>query len=535
MRPAPRNQSKGIDEDDTDFAYDDLRLARRWKRRRLGFNPSCNPSRVRVPNKIIDNNGNNGVCKEDAVVFELVSCSSKVPEETIKYNNEDERKGEGHTGDNDYIGNENSGGGDGDFDPHYMMFLGKLKVYQKSYMLELPLNAEVSVFLKYEMDEGSCDGHKSDDLGAKEICPKTENTENQRILRSVSKRIKTESLEILKDVQGRKKFESPRTLRSGSRKESMKTMEHSCDVPRRKRTSEMAKKNIKAEVADPVFCRTNEGCFTRSRPNNSHSVNERHRTLLSCQTKAFKKNAKVEAAGPNHCKKKNARSTRRPSLDTPFSAKHDLSPKMKCDMVDESYLVYLNSLETDRQMKCDMVDATYLKFLNCLKKDGKDIVLIDESGKKVIYEEDVESESDLEVIAMDHDPFFGGNYTPFIVSKSYDSLMAEPLSSSQSEFREKLMNILRMPYNKKEHKDLWELVSYRKPKGRHREFRGGRERSCSLKSPGKSYLDHHKELAKKIDLAGRDHLKILNLLRGFIYWLQYCRYVCREVESLPLP
>lgn len=58
-----------------------------------------------------------------------------------------------------------------------------------------------------------------------------------------------------------------------------------------------------------------------------------------------------------------------------------------------------------------------------------------------------------------------------------------------AQFREKLLEILSMPYNQREYKELWHEITYRKPIKRHRELRG--RMIIYDAGPGKSYLDYY--------------------------------------------
>ena len=63
-------------------------------------------------------------------------------------------------------------------------------------------------------------------------------------------------------------------------------------------------------------------------------------------------------------------------------------------------------------------------------------------------------------------------------------------SQERSEFREKLMEILKRPFCEKEYENLLEEISNRKPVQRHKDLRG-RIKIYKEKRPGKSFLDHH--------------------------------------------
>ncbi|KDP32869.1 hypothetical protein JCGZ_12161 [Jatropha curcas] len=180
------------------------------------------------------------------------------------------------------------------------------------------------------------------------------------------------------------------------------------------------------------------------------------------------------------------------------------------------------------KMKCDIVDPCYNTFLSSLKREGKYWVFMPESGGKVVYGEDEESSSDSEVIVMDNDPFADEDYSPFVSSKSKpdDALYEDgkgciksSFRNGHSLFRESLLEILRKPYDEKEYEELLGEVYVHRPVKIEKDMRNGRTRVC-LAGRSPSYLDLHKDLHRKILEAGSNKSKILNLLRGFFYWLQ---------------
>ena len=73
--------------------------------------------------------------------------------------------------------------------------------------------------------------------------------------------------------------------------------------------------------------------------------------------------------------------------------------------------------ECSREVESDMIDECDQKFLNCLENDGGNIVFMPENDIPMIYEGDVESSDDTEIIAMDKDPFRDGICSPFVASK----------------------------------------------------------------------------------------------------------------------
>ncbi|CAJ1974782.1 unnamed protein product [Sphenostylis stenocarpa] len=86
-------------------------------------------------------------------------------------------------------------------------------------------------------------------------------------------------------------------------------------------------------------------------------------------------------------------------------------------------------------------------------------------------------------------------------------------------FKEKLMEELRAPFCEEEYKRLLHDITVRKPVQHHRDLRG-RIKIYDKHYLGKSYLDFNFDLAEKIKTARDDHPRVLNLLRGFFYWLK---------------
>ncbi|XP_027360970.1 uncharacterized protein LOC113869049 [Abrus precatorius] len=86
-------------------------------------------------------------------------------------------------------------------------------------------------------------------------------------------------------------------------------------------------------------------------------------------------------------------------------------------------------------------------------------------------------------------------------------------------FKEKLMEELKVPYCEDEHKRLLHEITVRKPVQHHRDLRG-RIKIYEEDYSGFSFLDHYVDLAETINSAHDDHPRVLNLLRGFFYWLK---------------
>ncbi|KAK8572310.1 hypothetical protein V6N12_028365 [Hibiscus sabdariffa] len=137
---------------------------------------------------------------------------------------------------------------------------------------------------------------------------------------------------------------------------------------------------------------------------------------------------------------------------------------------------------------------------------------------------DDEAGSDLEILALDDDSFHEGQNTPFVSSKCHRLLVDEDnwdgdRTSAHSRFREKLMDLLKIPYDQNEFESLWQEVTHKRPVQGARELRRGISKLYSTDTIGKSYLEWYKDLKGKVDEFGCNQAKVLHLLRGFFFWL----------------
>ncbi|XVF64482.1 hypothetical protein PTKIN_Ptkin09bG0173400 [Pterospermum kingtungense] len=180
--------------------------------------------------------------------------------------------------------------------------------------------------------------------------------------------------------------------------------------------------------------------------------------------------------------------------------------------------------EPSKKMNCGGIDESYSQLLDYLNKSGNNMELSHESDDISTHQKNDGSCSELEMFELDNIPLHGGHYTPFVPSKCFQSLPGEESwghvkASSPSQFREKLMDLLKIPYDRQEFENLWREVTCRKPVEASKELRG-RVKPYPTKIKGKSYLDWYKELKMKIDEFRDDRRKILFLLRGFFFWLK---------------
>lgn len=92
--------------------------------------------------------------------------------------------------------------------------------------------------------------------------------------------------------------------------------------------------------------------------------------------------------------------------------------------------------------------------------------------------------------------------------------------SSDSSFWKAIEKDLRRPFDQKEYEDLLEKVNARKPISVHKETRRGGYKTEFLSKMGKSYLDSFPDLNHEIEKAKSDSFKVVNLLRGFFFYLK---------------
>ncbi|XP_057729914.1 uncharacterized protein LOC130945207 [Arachis stenosperma] len=94
-------------------------------------------------------------------------------------------------------------------------------------------------------------------------------------------------------------------------------------------------------------------------------------------------------------------------------------------------------------------------------------------------------------------------------------------ATKYTKYREKLMQELEKPYCEEEYKKLFKYMKHRKLVEYHKEHRSG-PRTCKRNYLGKSLLNHHVDLNKKLKSVSGDYPKRLTLLRGFVFWLTHC-------------
>ncbi|WCJ43486.1 hypothetical protein M5689_024221 [Euphorbia peplus] len=169
-------------------------------------------------------------------------------------------------------------------------------------------------------------------------------------------------------------------------------------------------------------------------------------------------------------------------------------------------------------VECNLLDESYDKFLNALKNERGLVVYVPENGPKVVYDEDEEeSSSDSDLVILETNPI-PPSYE-IILSDDEEMGSNKAVSERDCWFRDKVIEILKQPFDQAEYDRLLFDVTDHKPVIVDRDMRNGRSRKLVVNNFGKSYLDVHKDLARKIN-STRSQPKVLNLLRGFFFWLQ---------------
>ncbi|XP_058089836.1 uncharacterized protein LOC131236576 isoform X2 [Magnolia sinica] len=176
-------------------------------------------------------------------------------------------------------------------------------------------------------------------------------------------------------------------------------------------------------------------------------------------------------------------------------------------------------------------DDSYQTFLNHVRLHGYSMILELENGISVKYEEENEDLTASEV-STTKDALHQSELVSTLYSTSQqlsDSSVYEVDGSSLdlqphcklSYFRKKLMAFLNMPYDPKEHEELFKEATSCKALYSQRVLRTSCKSYPTMKH-GISYLDHHPDLAEQI--KGADRYRALTLLRGFFFWLQVTCY-----------
>uniref|UniRef100_A0A453CJ46 Uncharacterized protein n=2 Tax=Triticinae TaxID=1648030 RepID=A0A453CJ46_AEGTS len=109
-----------------------------------------------------------------------------------------------------------------------------------------------------------------------------------------------------------------------------------------------------------------------------------------------------------------------------------------------------------------------------------------------------------------HDPGLDGVVWPTHIMERPDS-----------EFKERLMCVLRKPFSQGEYDMLLGNARIRLPATKKRQTRSGVKYYDSTHERVQSYFDCHPDLAKQVRVESTSKPNQLALLRGFFFWMEH--------------
>ncbi|KAE8685721.1 Detected protein of unknown function [Hibiscus syriacus] len=412
----------------------------------------------------------------------------------------------------------------------YNFFLEKLKWNGngESYSVEFEINSDVSIVLRYEeVQEESL-----------------EDVDGQRNFMRDSKREKAKVPEILGGFSGKARAGTSKNAKKSLKIGDEEGKKSLGDVPGQKRKKDYENELQEVAEVDPVSCKSSGGS---SKLMNSVVKAESQPEVPD----SFDKSGVNPELGNEKCHKsthhKNYGSCPEVevfTLDTPKTTKKSLEigdeegkkslgdvPGQKRKRDDENELeegaeadpVACKSSEGSSKLMNVVVKVeSQPEVPDSFDKYGMNPDLRNEKCHTSTHHKNDGSCPEVEVFTLDNMPLPEGDYMPFVPSKCFvgEECGDGIRDSSPSQFREKLMDLLKIPYNGKEFDNLWREVTKRKPVQGVKELRHGRMKSYSTKTKGKSYLDWYKELKIKVEEFREDRRKVLHLLRGFFFWLK---------------
>ncbi|CAI0610873.1 unnamed protein product [Linum tenue] len=337
----------------------------------------------------------------------------------------------------------------------------------------------------------------------------------------------------------------------------MKSQKDVSDMQNRKRRRLISEETQRKESLNPVLCEepaktktpSNKNLQCRPKVELDDMQDRKRRHFISEETQ------RKESMNPVPCEEPSA--TKKPS-----NKNQQCRPKVERDDMKDRKRRRLISEETQRKeslnpvsreepattkmpsnknQKCrpeldgDQIDKCYEIFLRSLKKKPTNVEFVPSVGEKVLYHDYPlscpTSPSDSDILEIDAATFANDVNTPFVPAKNHEviDLDLEPEEGHggnhyNSVFRVKLLENLRKPYDQREYNELLKEVSCRKQLVKDRELRHGRTVKIKLKAVGQSYLDKYTDFARKLQEIKPDsecnHPVMLNLLRGFVYWLE---------------
>ncbi|XP_048131325.1 uncharacterized protein LOC115751390 isoform X2 [Rhodamnia argentea] len=420
-----------------------------------------------------------------------------------------------------------SSGSDDLVDPQYKIFLESLRVTGMSYELVVQVNAGTTILLKYDIKDQPHEGLTLEDLKSR---PLKNNAETVRSLRNTVGRERDkvatprrkendEEKRIPRNVSGREK-ESLQTTKA----KAAATSKGNCNLDKRKigarptnlgsnRAIRQSPRVLRPEVRQAPE-HEEETCSDSylALPNGLNKDGN----ILAFTSDNGKQTTKAVATSKRNCNldKRNieAQPTNLGSTQAIRRSARVLDPEVRQASEHE-----------------ETWDESYLAFLHCAKEDGSILEFRYDDGKQIRYEEDdeedeEESSCEVEVLAGEDiskcEEFVTMKLSKDPITIDSKHFADDPGRSGGTVFRKKLMAVLKMPYDVKEHEDLYRRVKHKRQKTVEKSLRQGRDFTSSLGEHCKSYFELYKDLAKELKLVQRDGHRSLNLLRGFFFWLE---------------
>ncbi|URD97324.1 hypothetical protein MUK42_30029 [Musa troglodytarum] len=191
-----------------------------------------------------------------------------------------------------------------------------------------------------------------------------------------------------------------------------------------------------------------------------------------------------------------------------------------------------------------LIDEDYQVFLNHVKACGRSMILEYGNNVTIVYEkernggeevQEQEEEIENEALREETDAYpmemeMKLYDDPLQTSSSTASYFDELLQHKSSSFRDRLMDILRKPFDQKEYENMMSLINLRNPIVKYKELRNG-SKPYTTNQLGSSYLDCHPDLARRLSSAFDDHHKSL-FLHGFFFWLKELELACKLLITL---
>ncbi|CAN1130426.1 hypothetical protein LINPERPRIM_LOCUS13221 [Linum perenne] len=445
-----------------------------------------------------------------------------------------------------------------DNDPLFSMFLENMTICGSGYMVKLPVGAEEPIILVYEKDDVSHSQHEIENHKTRRESLRRENGESERSAErpcnenrrdcttadevdvGCHPRVPDEKMEdsfvAMKSLHKKDKMpcegsKSEKISRMGKQKEISVAAESSHRAEARSTVGNQQKSRVKntkneTKVGTENVCRAEkvpiamtvkqEHVEERTKKVSEPSlVNQRRKETHACSNGKILKTHK-DVKGIQDSKRnrpvsevEERNASKNPTSFEQIATKRPSGNKQKIALeeADKVYGTFLSSL-TEKK--------TGLEFKPAI---GETVVYGD--YHLISYDSDVE-EIDEATFAINT-----GNLPVPSNRREIIDVDAEPEVPGRnfnSEFRVQLIESLRKPYSQMEHKNLLEQVYRKKHMTKEKQLRGGRSIDVKLDQLAESFVERYPDFGRKLEALKSNiqsnHPVQLNLLRGFMYWLE---------------